>query len=279
MGDTTEVEDMGAEMEGDMDMDMMEGDMMEMEIDEEKMKAMRDANLAFLMMAGASTAWSVVDLFFWKWQIKYTGNTYNSGADSGDQEAYFFDEYRMIGNGDFETGWWRLGSLIGDWSMLAIMGTAFLTQLLSMFVMAMWLMAYRLAMSAWAADSDTNSGTTQQAAGTLAENMANAIEWDMLKMMAHDAAATLVAWENAEMWMHAQFMALSPEEQMAWKMEHGDDMKGEWSSDDEKMHDDMDKMSGEEETAAEESAASEEETADDSFDNLFGLYRKNVFGF
>merc|ERR1712150_267710 len=279
MGDTTEVEDMGAEMEGDRDM--------EMEMDDEMRIAMRDANLAFLMMAGASTAWSVVDLFFWKWQIKYTGNTYNSGADAGDQEAYFFDEYRMIGNGDFETGWGRLGSLIGDWSMFGIAASVNMMVwgwgvmlgggILSMVVMVMWLMAYRLAMSAWAADSDTNSGTTQQAAGTLAENMANAIEWDMLKMMAHDASATLCSWEYGEDWMKAQFMALSPEEQMAWKEEHEGDMK----------HDGDDKMGPEttdpenetDETGESQDEPEPETEEEDSFDNLFGLFRKNVFRF
>jgi len=297
--------EMDMEMEGDMDMSDYDGDMdhmdhgkMEMEMDDEMKMAMRDANLAFLMMAGSATAWAVIDLFFWKWQITYTGATYNGGTAAGGQEAHFAAEYAMIAAGTFEQGWWRMGSLIKTWGVLVIMGVAFLTQLLSMFGMfahinmlvwgwgvmlgggilsmvsgIMTMLSYRQAMKAQADDSDTNSGSTMQTLGTNGMALQEAIEKDMLKMMVHETAATLTAWEYGEMWMKAQFMALTPEEQEMWMEKHGDD-KSDWSDKDgdDMHHDDMDESA--ETDAAEESAESEEEGTID-----FGLYRKNVFRF
>merc|ERR1712224_382844 len=185
------------------------------------------------------------------------------------------------------------------------MGTAFLTQLLSMFgigaainmmvwgwgvmfggsivsmvVAALWLWAYKNAMGVWKDDSDTNAATTQGADGDLAQDLTEAIEWDMMKMMVHEAAATLTAMEYHKTWAKAQWYALSPEEQVMWAAKHGQDGSGE----------DMDGMMGnmeqpsmmdseETEDGDETEEAGEVDTPNPGFDDFFLLFKKNVFGF
>lgn len=290
----------------DEEMEMVEGD--KMMPAEDEVNDLRMANLAFLMVAGHITATAVIDLFFWKWQITYLGT--KSDATTEQQEHHFTTEYACTNAGDFSRGWWKLGSLIGDWAMLGIYGTAFLTQLLSMFgiaaainmmvwgygvmlvgnigtmiVTTLWMLGYREAMKLQTTDSDANGATTatQSAAGGRGSSLQKAIEKDMLKMMVKETADKLTLWEHHEQWMKAQFYALTAEEQELW-MEEMDEKKGEWSddwSDKEEHHDmdheDMEEMS--EETAPEEESAAEEEEEETSPPDFFSLYRKNVFKF
>merc|ERR1719446_582615 len=187
-------------------------------------------------------------------------------------------------NSSISTGYWRLGALIGDYATLAIMGVATITQLLSMFgiaasvnmmvwmwgvmvgggivsmvVGAMWMWAYRAAMSDLSSDSTTNAATTISADGTAAALMASSIEMDMVKAMAHEASATLTAWEYMESWMKAQYHALTPEQQAEWDMKEKDE--SDWSDMEEHHdgdHEEME-MSGDDEMSME----SEEETVEE----------------
>ena len=273
------VDEVVVEDDGEMDEGEAEesGAMEEMEEDDmsaDMKNELRMANLAFLMMAGMSTAWAAIDLFAWKWQVTYTGTDYDGNAEAG-QVLHYNSGYTMISTQRMKRDYWRLGALIGDYATLAIMGAATITQLLSMFadfgsinvmvwhygvmmagglvsmiVGAMWMWAYRTAMSDLTGDSTTNAASTIGTQGTNAYAYASAIEMDMVKAMAHEASATLTAWEYMESWMKAQYHAMTPEEQEAWSMKGGDKSD---SSD----------MEGGEESAAEESAA-EESAAEES---------------
>ena len=292
--DVVEVEDDGEMDDGEAEesgaMEEMEEDDMSADMKNE----LRMANLAFLMMAGMSTAWAAIDLFAWKWQVTYTGTDYDGASEAG-QVLHYASGYTMINTQRMKRDYWRLGALIGDYATLAIMGTATITQLLSMFaafgsinmmvwhygvmmagglvsmiVGAMWMWAYRTGMSDLTGDSTTNAASTIGTQGSNAYAYTSAIEMDMVKAMAHEASATLTAWEYMESWMKAQFHAMTPEEQEAWMMKDGDksdssDMEGGEESAAEESAAEESAETEEEESAEEDSAEEDEETTTDDF--------------
>ena len=292
--DVVEVEDDGEMDDGEAEesgaMEEMEEDDMSADMKNE----LRMANLAFLMMAGMSTAWAAIDLFAWKWQVTYTGTDYDGASEAG-QVLHYASGYTMINTQRMKRDYWRLGALIGDYATLAIMGTATITQLLSMFaafgsinmmvwhygvmmagglvsmiVGAMWMWAYRTGMSDLTSDSTTNAASTIGTQGSNAYAYTSAIEMDMVKAMAHEASATLTAWEYMESWMKAQFHAMTPEEQEAWMMKDGDksdssDMEGGEESAAEESAAEESAETEEEESAEEDSAEEDEETTTDDF--------------
>ena len=307
--DVVEVEDDGEMDDGEAEesgaMEEMEEDDMSADMKNE----LRMANLAFLMMAGMSTAWAAIDLFAWKWQVTYTGTDYDGASEAG-QVLHYASGYTMINTQRMKRDYWRLGALIGDYATLAIMGTATITQLLSMFaafgsinmmvwhygvmmagglvsmiVGAMWMWAYRTGMSDLTGDSTTNAASTIGTQGSNAYAYTSAIEMDMVKAMAHEASATLTAWEYMESWMKAQYHAMTPEEQAMWK----EDKEGEMSSDmgDEGAEttapeDETDETGESQDEPEPETAEESAETADDadlSFEDFLGLFRKKVFRF
>jgi len=197
--------------------------------------------------------------------------------------------------------------------MLGIYGTAFLTQLLSMFGIAaainmmvwgygvmlvgnigtmivtiMWMLSYRQALKLQTDDSTTNAASTVGAGGLRGAALQSAIEMDMVKMMVKETGDKLTLWEHHEQWMKAQFYALTAAEQEAW-MEEMDEKKGEWSDDwsdkeehhdmdhDDMDHEEMSAESAEEATEADEPEA--EESDEEATPGFFSLYRKNIYGF
>lgn len=144
---------------------------------------------------------------------------------------------------DISMAYWRLGYYIGAWAGLAIFGTAFVTQLLSIFGIAvglnmmvwgygvglaggimslvvaiMWWMQWMAGYSIIKTSADAN-GSLDTEAG-YAQSMVDSIEWDSLAQMAADTGMLLTVWDYGESWAMAQWMALPEEERMEMAKEH-----------------------------------------------------------
>jgi len=195
---------------------------MDEEIDADMERRMMEAQATFLLTALSLTVHAALA------QFRYRGDssTYYAAGDA------------------LSTNWWQ--HLNTAWNLFTIgfMGTATITQLLSMLGVAaeanvmVWmygslansafgLLTGLVAMYAydayWSVADDATSADQANAATALA-----ALEQDMLSGTAYETAAGVALYTYRDAWMMAQFMALPKETQEKWLAEndgdHGESM-------------------------------------------------------
>merc|ERR1712157_55339 len=206
--------------------------------DEEK-QWMFEGNLAFLMLSGGAFVHALMDVTSWKWALIAEGT--DADGETEDQYSVFGAEYGLIAAEEDISPLWRQATMLLDYSMLAVMGAAFVTQALSMagiaagVSMMVWgwgvsmglavvelvwaIMTWMQWWSAWsgvAEDADEDDDVDEDNWRDLADG----IEGDWMKMSAATSAAALTVWAYGEVWMVAQWWALPEEERQAMWEEH-----------------------------------------------------------
>ena len=180
-------------------------------------------NLAFLGVAAGHVAGISLDLF------RY------GRSSTGVTDEVYYDLFADYGAADDQTNWYQLSHYIEAYGGLALSGILTLTQLLSMFGVAVdinvmaWhystmLLMPIIAMAAgalkfWAYEqfyADV-ADTTADAASS-AVRMAS-IESDYLNMTVMELGASATLAMNWESWMWAQYLAAGPETQALWREE------------------------------------------------------------
>merc|ERR1712187_127090 len=212
--------------------------------DEEK-AWMMEGNIAFLMLSGSAFVHALLDVTSWKWQLIHEGT--DADGETEDQYSMFANEYDLLTSEDINNPLWRQATMLLDYSVLAIMGAAFVTQALSMAGIAastnMMVWGYGVAMVLGVVEliwgvmtfmqhwtmwnllaDDASEDDDIDTSGFL--SLADDIEWEWLKMSAAGSASALAVWQYGEAWMVAQWWALPEEERQAmWEEKEAEDDK------------------------------------------------------
>merc|ERR1711981_710771 len=196
---------------------MMEEEEMWEPNDEEK-QWMFEGNLAFLLLSGGAFAHALLDVTSWKWALIAEG--LDADGETEDQYSVFDNEYALLTAEEITNPLWRQATMLLDYSMLVIMGAAFVTQALSMAGIAVsGIMTFMQHWNMWsmaAEDADEDDAMDEDGFFELAED----IEMEWMKMSAAGSASALTVWAYGEAWMVAQWWALPEEERQAMWEEH-----------------------------------------------------------
>merc|ERR1712039_487468 len=107
---------------------MMEEEEEMWEPNDEEKQWMMEGNIAFLMLSGSAFVHALLDVTSWKWQLIAEGT--DADGETEDQYSVFAEEYGLIASEDITNPLWRQASMLLDYSVLVIMGAAFVTQAL-----------------------------------------------------------------------------------------------------------------------------------------------------
>merc|ERR1712146_783611 len=172
----------------------------------------------------------------------------DADGEDEDQIMAFSTEYTMLTAEEITTPYWRYASLIMEWTCFTVMSTLTVTQLLSMFGIAvstnlmawhyggmiaglMSLVAYIISFMGHKAGRDVAKEDAEDDVidenGAAGLAYAEAIEGDWMKWMAAETSMTLMGWQYGKDWMDAQWAALSEEERASMEEKHGKEAKEE----------------------------------------------------